>query len=72
MDAHVGKQLFEDCIQKYLKGKTRILATHQLQFINGVDSIILLDQGRIQQYKDHLELLRDYPEYSSLVAAENV
>lgn len=63
--------MFEDCIQKYLAGKTRILATHQLQYLVGADSIILLDQGRIQQFTDYHELLRAYPEYNSLIAEEN-
>lgn len=70
VDAHVGKHLFKDCIQRYLDGKTRILATHQLQYIKGADSIILLDQGRIQQYSDYHKLLSAHPEYSSLIAEE--
>ncbi|KAJ8687082.1 hypothetical protein QAD02_022876 [Eretmocerus hayati] len=70
VDTHVGKHLFEECIQNYLRGKTRILATHQLQFVKGADSILLIDDGRIHQYKDYHELLRAHPEYDSLVAEE--
>lgn len=70
MDAHVGKHLFEECFQNFLKGKTRILATHQLQFIKGVDSIIFSDQGKIYEYKDYLELLKYRPEYNSLTVVE--
>lgn len=48
VDTHVGKQLFEECIMGYLKGKTRILVTHQLQFLKGADHIIVLNEvGRI-------------------------
>lgn len=43
VDAHVGKELFEECIVKYLGGKTRILVTHQLQFLRQVDQIIIIE-----------------------------
>lgn len=71
VDAHVSKHLFEECIQKCLAGKTRILATHQLQYIKGVDAIILLEQGKIKYYSHYQDLLADHPEYGTLIAAEN-
>ncbi|XP_043465525.1 ATP-binding cassette sub-family C member 4-like [Leptopilina heterotoma] len=70
VDAHVGKHLFEECMKHYLSGKTRILATHQLQYIKGVDAIILLDQGKMQFYKNYQQLLQSHPEYMPLIAAE--
>lgn len=42
VDAHVGKHLFQECIKKYLDGKTRILVTHQVQFLKEADLIIML------------------------------
>lgn len=42
VDAHVGKHLFERCIAGYLDGKTRILVTHQLQFLKHVDVIVIM------------------------------
>lgn len=48
VDAHVGKHMFEECIVKYLKGKTRILVTHQLQYLQAVDRIIVLKDGAIE------------------------
>nr|CAD7259047.1 unnamed protein product [Timema shepardi] len=39
VDTHVGKHLFDECINSYLKHKTRILVTHQLQYLTDVDSI---------------------------------
>lgn len=44
VDAHVGKNIFENCISKYLEGKTRILCTHQLQFTSKADIIVVLDE----------------------------
>lgn len=48
VDAHVGKHMFEECIDKYLRGKTRILVTHQLQYLHNVSRIIVLKDGAIQ------------------------
>lgn len=70
MDAHVGKHLFEECLQKYLKGKTRLLATHQLQYIKAADSIIFLDQGKVRVYDDYRVLLEQHPEYGTLIAKD--
>ncbi|KAK4879108.1 hypothetical protein RN001_007254 [Aquatica leii] len=47
VDTHVGKQIFEECIQTFLKNKTVILITHQLQYLKYVDNIIVLDNGVI-------------------------
>lgn len=41
VDTHVGKHLFDDCIAGYLKTKTVILATHQLQYLRSVDNILI-------------------------------
>ncbi|XP_043284648.1 probable multidrug resistance-associated protein lethal(2)03659 [Venturia canescens] len=48
VDAHVGKQMFEECIEMHLRGKTRLLVTHQLQFLRNVDWIVVLKEGAIQ------------------------
>lgn len=44
VDTHVGKHLFQKCILKYLNGKTRILVTHQLQFLKKADLIVVLNE----------------------------
>lgn len=48
VDAHVGKHMFDECIDRYLRGKTRILVTHQLQYLSNVGRIIVLKDGAIQ------------------------
>ncbi|KAA6378290.1 MAG: hypothetical protein EZS28_026183, partial [Streblomastix strix] len=40
VDAHVGRTLFEQCIDGRLKGKTRLLITNQLQYLDRADNII--------------------------------
>ena len=47
VDAHVSKHLFNECIVKYLENKTRILVTHQLQFLRQADLIIVLNNVRV-------------------------
>ncbi|ENN77420.1 hypothetical protein YQE_06245, partial [Dendroctonus ponderosae] len=45
VDTHVGKHLFDKCIIKHLRGKTRILVTHQLQYLKKADLIIVLNEA---------------------------
>ncbi|KAB0803876.1 hypothetical protein PPYR_00846 [Photinus pyralis] len=47
VDSKVGKHIFENCIKDFLKDKMRILVTHQLQFLNWVDNIVVLEDGKI-------------------------
>lgn len=44
VDPRVARHLFERCILGYLKDKTRILVTHQLQFLRQADSIVFLER----------------------------
>ncbi|CAF3572283.1 unnamed protein product [Rotaria sordida] len=47
VDVHVARHLFSHCICNILKYKTRLLCTHQIQFMEQADYIILIDNGRI-------------------------
>lgn len=49
VDIHVSKKLYEECINGYLSGKTRILVTHQVFYLRDNDHIIILNNVR---YKD--------------------
>uniref|UniRef100_A0A674EJH8 Multidrug resistance-associated protein 4 n=1 Tax=Salmo trutta TaxID=8032 RepID=A0A674EJH8_SALTR len=44
VDAEVGRHLFEQCICGILKNKPRILVTHQLQYLQAVDQILVLKE----------------------------
>lgn len=48
VDTEVGTRIFDDCVCGFLKDKTRILVTHQLQFLKSVDGILLLKNGSLQ------------------------
>lgn len=47
VDPEVGKHIFENCILNHLKGKTRVLVTHQLHFLSSADTIVVIDDGKI-------------------------
>ena len=44
VDSRVARHLYRKCITEYLHGKTRILVTHQLQFLKRADHIVVLDR----------------------------
>ncbi|KAF5273606.1 hypothetical protein FQR65_LT04605 [Abscondita terminalis] len=47
VDVNVGKQIFDYCICGFLKKKTVVVVTHQLQYLQKVDRIIVLENGRV-------------------------
>uniref|UniRef100_A0A0U9HSD9 Putative ABCC protein n=1 Tax=Chrysomela populi TaxID=154003 RepID=A0A0U9HSD9_CHRPP len=59
VDTHVGKHLFERCIKGYLEKTTRILVTHQLQFLKEADIIIVLNNGKIESIGGYQDLPED-------------
>ncbi|KAJ8683794.1 hypothetical protein QAD02_019586 [Eretmocerus hayati] len=82
VDTQIGKHLFNDCIKNFLKDKTCIFITHQLQYVEQAQEIILLNEGRVRYQGDfdHLqktdELYRklnlQYAKETDCVAEENV
>ncbi|CAH2068680.1 unnamed protein product, partial [Iphiclides podalirius] len=68
VDAHVGRHLFESCVVGYLRNTTRILVTHQLQFLRDVDQIIILKNGSIAAAGDFDTLSASGLDFASLLA----
>ena len=50
IDAQVGSTMFEKAILGLLHNRTCILATHQLQFLDRVDRIIWMTDGRVRRF----------------------
>uniref|UniRef100_A0A8D0HD12 ATP-binding cassette sub-family C member 12 n=1 Tax=Sphenodon punctatus TaxID=8508 RepID=A0A8D0HD12_SPHPU len=67
VDAHVGKYIFEECIKEALKEKTVILVTHQLQYLEFCDEVILLEDGQICESGTHKELMEGKGRYAQLI-----
>lgn len=49
VDAHVGAHIFHQCFLSALKGKTRILVTHNTNFLSLVDRVIVMESGNIAE-----------------------
>ena len=71
VDAHVGKHLFEECINTFLKGKIVILVTHQIQYLKAADKILVLDQGEITHEGTFDYMLQSCEDISSFLVQES-
>ncbi|XP_047362116.1 ATP-binding cassette sub-family C member 4-like isoform X4 [Vespa velutina] len=67
VDTKVAKHIFTKCIVQYLRDKTRILATHQLQFIKSADVIVALDHGTVKMKGSYNELMKNNDEFLKMV-----
>ncbi|KAI8914227.1 P-loop containing nucleoside triphosphate hydrolase protein [Gorgonomyces haynaldii] len=56
LDAQVGRQVFTRAIKQELKDKTVLFVTHQLQFLQEMDQIIVLDEGKVSEFGSFEEL----------------
>lgn len=56
VDSHVGKNIFKQCVTKFLKNKTVLLVTHQIQHLNKVQNILIISNGQIKAQGSYKEL----------------
>ena len=56
VDVQVGSHLFKECILGLLSEKICVLVTHQHQFLTGVDTIFVMEQGTIACHGKYNEL----------------
>ncbi|XP_078112604.1 ATP-binding cassette sub-family C member 12 [Sander vitreus] len=68
VDAHVGKHIFEECIKKELQGKSVILVTHQLQYLEYCDDILVLEDGEVLEAGNHRALMKANGRYAQLIS----
>ncbi len=68
-DARVGRLLFDRVICGLLKSKTRIIATHQLQFLRSLSNIAVMHKGQIVAHGDYASLSVPGGALRSLVAS---
>lgn len=68
LDPRVGRGVFNNCIKKGLRGKTRLLVTHQLQYLNQVDHIIVVSEGSIAEQGTFEELVGRNGELTRLLS----
>ncbi|KAK7486144.1 hypothetical protein BaRGS_00022610, partial [Batillaria attramentaria] len=60
VDSHVGKHIFRKVISDkgMLKRKTRILVTHAVHWLPLVDTVVLMQDGRIVEVGSYMQLMR--------------
>ncbi|KAG9315666.1 hypothetical protein JVU11DRAFT_3312 [Chiua virens] len=68
LDARVGRTVFRDCIRHALAGKTRVLVTHQLQYLSQVDHIIVVSDGAIVEQGSFDDLVSRNGELTRLLS----
>jgi ATP-binding cassette subfamily C (CFTR/MRP) protein 1 len=67
VDAHVGAALFEGCMCHTLHGRTRVLVTHQLQYLSHCDQIIVLRDGAVVEDGTYQELMARRGQFAALI-----
>ncbi|CAB3365433.1 Hypothetical predicted protein [Cloeon dipterum] len=56
LDVKVAKDVYEGCVEKLLKGTTRVLVTNRTDLIESADIIIYFDKGQINDMGTYEEL----------------
>ncbi|XP_027849264.2 probable multidrug resistance-associated protein lethal(2)03659 isoform X1 [Aphis gossypii] len=69
VDTRVGKHLFEKCIKEYLKEKTCILITHQIQYLISVDQIVLMENAKVTVEGTYQELQNSGLDFTKLLGS---
>ncbi|XP_065349429.1 probable multidrug resistance-associated protein lethal(2)03659 [Cloeon dipterum] len=68
VDTHVGRHLFDDCLAGFLRKKAVMLVTHQLQYLNQADHIIILKNGKVQAQGTFQQLQESGLDFAKLLA----
>ncbi|KAL3679851.1 hypothetical protein R1sor_022807 [Riccia sorocarpa] len=69
VDAHTASHLFQECVRGALKEKTVVLVTHQVEFLQATDCILVMKDGTIVQSGSYDELVREGGEFGAFVSA---
>eukprot|EP01114_Cavostelium_apophysatum_P017935 TRINITY_DN5431_c0_g1_i3.p1 TRINITY_DN5431_c0_g1~~TRINITY_DN5431_c0_g1_i3.p1 ORF type:complete len:1082 (+),score=283.02 TRINITY_DN5431_c0_g1_i3:209-3454(+) len=67
VDPAVADKIFHECIMGVLRPKTRILVTHQLQFLPFADKIYVMKNGRIEHQGTYTELMESGVDFASIL-----
>ncbi|XP_011877748.1 PREDICTED: probable multidrug resistance-associated protein lethal(2)03659 isoform X2 [Vollenhovia emeryi] len=67
VDSCVARHLYWKCITEYLRGKTRIVVTHQLQFLKRADHIVVLDGGSVKVQGSYNKLEQSNKDYIGML-----
>jgi ATP-binding cassette subfamily C (CFTR/MRP) protein 1 len=71
VDSRVGNHIFNECINGFLRDKTRILVTHQLHILEQVDMIIVMDNCEILAQGTYDDLFKSSTYFATLLSDYN-
>lgn len=71
VDTHVGRHLFDQCIKGFLKGKIVVLVTHQLQYLQSVDQLVIFEKGKIKAVGSYESLQQSGLDFAKLLASSS-
>jgi ATP-binding cassette subfamily C (CFTR/MRP) protein 4 len=71
VDANVAKNLFDNCINGYLKNKIRILVTHQVQHVIKANQILILDNGKVKAKGSYQEIIESNIDINGFLLASD-
>ncbi|MFS7985506.1 putative ABC-type xenobiotic transporter [Helianthus anomalus] len=69
VDAHTGSHLFKECVLGFLKSKTIIYVTHQVEFLPPADLVLVMKGGEIKQAGKYNDILDSGSDFMELVGA---
>lgn len=69
VDPKVASHIFDKCIKGFLAGKTVLLVTHQLQFIEQADAIIYMNESRVAAFGPYGDLVNSSCEFRDFIDA---
>ncbi|CAG2120218.1 unnamed protein product, partial [Medioppia subpectinata] len=70
VDSEVANHIFEKCISGYLRQKTVILVTHQIQFIRKASKILVMKEGQPVAVGSYRQLMDSGIDFMSLIKEE--
>lgn len=68
VDSHVGRHLFDQCMRGFLRNKLVILVTHQLQFLEHADQIVIMEKGKVTDIGTYDHMLKSGHDFAQLLA----
>ena len=71
VDAKVGRHIFEKCIVGVLKQRLRVLVTHNIQYLQHADRVILLEKGRVAERQAYSDIIQSNDDVISISPSTN-
>ncbi|XP_075146932.1 putative multidrug resistance-associated protein lethal(2)03659 [Haematobia irritans] len=68
VDTHVGRHLFDQCMRGFLRDNIVVLVTHQLQFLQSADQIVIMDKGRVSAVGSYESLRESGHDFAQMLA----